>query len=140
MRKSKAISNVMATIVLIGVTLAAFAVAYPIFFSSSSSITGSIGDLLEKQAQSSGTLITLVDYEIEGQGFYYKLRIWLYNYGWRECKTIRAIVNGYEVSLARTIEPKSFSEITLYIPSSYGYPKNLILILDSGKICSWRFS
>lgn len=135
---SRAVSNVLAALVLMGVTLAAFAVAYPVFFSSSSSATGSIGSLLERQAESSATLITLVDYGVESLGLYYKLKVWLYNYGWRGCRVVKAVVNGYEVVLARTIDPKGFSEIVVYVPRGYGYPRSLILVLDSGKVLSWR--
>ena len=137
---NRAISNVLATLILIGVTLAAFAIAYPFFFSSSSSVASSIGGLLRNQAESSGALIELINYEVEGLGTSYKLRLWFYNYGWEECKIVKVIVNGYEVSLARVIKPKSFTEIALYAPSSYGYPKNIIIITDKGKVHSWRLS
>lgn len=35
--------------------------------------------------------------------------------------------------IARMVKPKSFTEITLYIPSSYGYSKNIIII-DEGRV------
>lgn len=126
----KAVSNVVAAIVLIGITIAGFALAYPILFSEAKGFSG-IGSLMGLEAHAKAVRLVLADYSVAYENGHYVVRLWIYNAGWEEARIVKLGVPGYSVAVSVAVEPGSVREATLYVPEKYGSPDRVVVVTDS---------
>ncbi len=126
----KGVSNVVAAIVLIGITLAGFAIAYPTLFSRVHGVYGA-GSLIDQESYGKGVRLVLIDYDARQtySGGPYSIKLWIYNSGWNTAHVTKICTpNGYSHEESITIEPGETKEISIGIPQSYGRPSRIIVV------------
>ncbi len=125
----RAVSNVVAAIVLIGITIAGFALAYPILFSEAKGVSG-IGSLMGLKAHAKAVKLVLADYSVAYENRHYVVKLWIYNAGWEKTRIAKLGVPGYSLAVSVVLEPGSVKEITLYVPERYGSPDRVVVVTD----------
>lgn len=127
----RAVSNVVAAIVLIGITIVGFAIAYPIFFAKARGVEGA-GSILDLESHGKGVKLSLIDYTVTESGGNYNVKLWIYNAGWTTAHLLKVSTpNGYTAQVSVAINPGETSEISLSIPSSYGIPNRIIVVTET---------
>jgi len=127
----KAVSNVLAAIILIGITIVGFAIAYPIFFAKARGVGGA-GSLLDNEIHSKSVKLVLVDYEIVEKNSGYHVKLWIYNAGWATADIVKVMTpNGYTAELQVSIKPGETKVIELDIPINYGGFNRIIIVEKS---------
>jgi len=128
----RAVSNVVAAIVLIGITIVGFAIVYPIFFAKARGVEGA-GSILDLESHGKGVKLSLIDYTVTESGGNYNVKLWIYNAGWTTAHLLKVSTpNGYTAQVSLTINPGETREISLSIPTSYGIPSRIIMVAETG--------
>ena len=77
----KAVSNVVAVMILIGIAIAGFALAYPILFSRLHGAYGGVSSILGLEARGKSVKLSMIDYKVEDLGNKYRVKLVIYNAG-----------------------------------------------------------
>ncbi|NPA97888.1 MAG: hypothetical protein GXO43_00760 [Crenarchaeota archaeon] len=126
----RAVSNVVAAIILIGITIAGFAIAYPILFSEAKGFSG-IGALMGLEAHSKAVRLVLIDYSVSHENGYYTVTLWLYNAGWEEAHITKIGVPQALYPVSITIEPGGTREAVFRVPDKYGEPDKVVVVTEA---------
>ena len=126
----RAVSNVVAAMVLIGITIVGFAIAYPVFFAKAHGLSGS-GNLLDMEAEDRGVKLVLIDYTITRNDGSYEVKLWIYNAGWATARIMKAMTpNGYAEDLSTIVKPGETVQVVVNVPGYYGEPSRIILVTE----------
>ena len=129
--KRRAVSEVVAALLLLSITVAVFGVFYTYYVGGLSSSGKSVAQGIADSARATGELMSLVDYQIQGR----IVTLYLYNYGLQpitlnppsEAFLISgsaqqqagsfALVDGTSGSSISTIKTQELAELTLTFPN-----------------------
>jgi flagellin-like protein len=104
MKRKRGVSEVIAALLLLSITVAAFGIYYTYYVNGISSSGKSVAQGIADSARATGEMMSLVSYQVQGG----TITLYLYNYGLQPI-TLNPPAQAYLISGGSQHQPQSFS-------------------------------